>query len=252
MTPHEFTRSGAYQFCDSVERGGEFAGWALYDPEARHPDFWSVLREEWPSFDALAHDCFRRVLALHRQTWKQEADCPDRMKVYRGEPHGMLTGSLVTKGLSWTTDREVAESFARGHRGVTPTYPLVWQAEVTRDDIAFTTNERGESEVVLFNPRFDALSGPDDDGQRFKLLGWPADAVEIQRRQLARLEAQVTKLLALTKESEPDLHILIRDRREVLTITRPNRRLPLTEREIAEGAREVRAKRSAARTKKPT
>lgn len=67
------------------------------------------------------------------------AALPDTITVYRGHQH------VNENGMSWTTDREKAEWFARryGKAGE------VTERTVSKDDVLFATNEQGESEVVL-------------------------------------------------------------------------------------------------------
>jgi hypothetical protein len=57
-------------------------------------------------------------------------------------------------GLSWTTDIEVAAGFARGHRGLLSANPVVYEAYANAQKIAFASDERKESEIVLLrSPR---------------------------------------------------------------------------------------------------
>jgi hypothetical protein len=71
---------------------------------------------------------------------------PERLKVYRGQSADWEVG------LSFTIDPTVAKSFAHGHRGIRLPNPVVLEVEINKADIAFATNEREESEVVLFQP----------------------------------------------------------------------------------------------------
>jgi hypothetical protein len=54
--------------------------------------------------------------------------------------------------LSWTLDRAVAESFARGHRGIRPGKPIVVGATIKREAVALAIDDRGEAEIVIFSP----------------------------------------------------------------------------------------------------
>ena len=56
------------------------------------------------------------------------------------------------RGVSWTTDRAVAKTFARGHRGIRLPEPVVATAMVPKAAIFATFTERNESEIVL-DPR---------------------------------------------------------------------------------------------------
>ena len=53
------------------------------------------------------------------------------------------------RGLSWTTDRERAEFFARGGRFGTQADPVIASAEVAKVDLFFVSTARKEDEVVL-------------------------------------------------------------------------------------------------------
>jgi hypothetical protein len=64
--------------------------------------------------------------------------------VFRGQDSG------VRIGLSWTTDRDVAANFARGHRGLFNPDPVVLTTTIAKSSIAFAVPERNEAEVVLF------------------------------------------------------------------------------------------------------
>jgi hypothetical protein len=55
-------------------------------------------------------------------------------------------------GIAWTVDREIAEGFARGHRGIKVPEPVIASALVPKEHIFFVTDDRQEKEIVL-NPR---------------------------------------------------------------------------------------------------
>lgn len=53
------------------------------------------------------------------------------------------------RGLSWTLDEKVAQSFARGHRGIPVPDPVVVCGEIGRKHVFGVFNDRDESEIVL-------------------------------------------------------------------------------------------------------
>jgi hypothetical protein len=53
------------------------------------------------------------------------------------------------RGLPWTTDRQIAERFARGGRFPPPPDPVVASAEIEKADLFFVSTDRKESEVIL-------------------------------------------------------------------------------------------------------
>jgi hypothetical protein len=71
---------------------------------------------------------------------------PAQVKVFRG------CSRLRVRGVAWTTDRTVAEGYARGHRTLRVSEPVVASAIIPKQYIFFVTNDRNEKEVVL-NPR---------------------------------------------------------------------------------------------------
>jgi hypothetical protein len=106
--------------------------------------FWKVVQSAWESFDRIPHESF----ALFFERFAESApsspsDLPERMTVYRGQSGDDL------KGLSWSLSRQVAENFARGHRGIPVANPVVLELGITRDQVAFVCNDREEDEVVL-------------------------------------------------------------------------------------------------------
>jgi hypothetical protein len=139
---------------DSRQRPGLFLFWAkdmiyVYRIQQAAPVVWADLVREWSGFDLIDHAAFERLLKRikSRRPPAIEAELPSGpVEVYRGQ------SALSPVGLSWTLDRSVAEGFARGHRGLRVPEPVVLTRVVTRDEMAFYTNDREESEVVTFRP----------------------------------------------------------------------------------------------------
>jgi hypothetical protein len=68
---------------------------------------------------------------------------PDRITVYRGASRSRIDGAI-----SWTTDIEVAQRFAHGHRGIAVPDPVVATGTINKFDVFLATNERQESEIL--------------------------------------------------------------------------------------------------------
>jgi hypothetical protein len=77
---------------------------------------------------------------------------PDRVRVYRGCSRERINGA------SWTTDRSVAENFARGHRMIPVPDPVVATGIIAKVDIFMTHSRRNEDEVLLDPDRLQELS----------------------------------------------------------------------------------------------
>lgn len=67
---------------------------------------------------------------------------PDRFRVYRGSDASRCAG------LSWTTSRDVALGFARGHRGIQNNAPVLLSGVVTKSRVLMATNDRTEFEIL--------------------------------------------------------------------------------------------------------
>lgn len=68
---------------------------------------------------------------------------PELVTVYRGCSFPRI------RGLAWTTDRGVAESFAGGHRQIAVPMAVVAHAKVPKEAIYTVATGRKEAEVVL-------------------------------------------------------------------------------------------------------
>jgi hypothetical protein len=71
---------------------------------------------------------------------------PPLVRVFRG------CSAPRVRAVAWTTDRAVAEDFARGHRGIRVPDPVVASAIIPEEHMFFVTDGREEKEIVL-NPR---------------------------------------------------------------------------------------------------
>lgn len=127
---------------------------------AQAPDdgqrFWRLVAAQWSGFDAIPHRAYATAFRRHRPTWSPEVMAqgdrtfyealPANLTIYRGQD------ASAPLGLAWTLDREVALSFARGHRGMCNALPLLLTVTVKKEDVALAFSDRGESEIVLFVP----------------------------------------------------------------------------------------------------
>jgi hypothetical protein len=68
---------------------------------------------------------------------------PGRVTVFRG------CSRRRVRGLPWTTDRKVAEFFARGGRLARQPDPVISSAEIAKATLFFVSVSRDQSEVVL-------------------------------------------------------------------------------------------------------
>lgn len=127
----------------SQTRPWHFLNWGRRLADTDGETFWGLLVEYWSIFDQIPHEEFAALFARFRGSTPR-AGIPDKVTVYRGQDLTALPG------LSWTTDREVAYSFARGHRGIKNPNPAIMTLEVAAAEIAFLCDNRQESEVVLF------------------------------------------------------------------------------------------------------
>ena len=121
--------------------------------------FWTMIYRHWARFDGIPHEeysaLFEFLRSKHDPALMPKAgralyeSLPDEIAVYRGgdDPY-------VHRGLSWTLDYTVAKTFAQayGYAIMTHEYPVILSGIVKKSDVAFATNERRESEIVVFSP----------------------------------------------------------------------------------------------------
>lgn len=115
--------------------------------------FWPVFQEVWPTCDStwaqqealLDLLRFHQPCQAHLGTADREffASLPDIVSLYRGCSRDRLLG------LSWSTDRAIAETFARGHRGIYVPDPIVAEAQIAKTWILAVSTARGESEILI-------------------------------------------------------------------------------------------------------
>ena len=135
---------------NSTERARALAEWAMSEDGEGVPyaTFWRAVKEVWCSCDRIPHERFEQLFEVYGvddyiARRKLPKKIGETVTIYRGQD---VRGEV---GLSWSLSRQVAEGFARGHRGILNPNPMVSQREVRRDDIVFFTNARNEQEIVL-------------------------------------------------------------------------------------------------------
>lgn len=84
---------------------------------------------------------------MTRAEWKRYQLLPDTVTIFRG------CGPDNQNGLSWSLDRQVAETFPFLNRYKVDE-PLLVTARVRKEDIIALKDGRGESEVITFDPEF--------------------------------------------------------------------------------------------------
>lgn len=117
--------------------------------------FWTILHDQWSSFDAIDHFVMKQVISGFSDEWSADYlgeddrdfydSLPDTVTIYRGQ------GATEAVGLSWTTDYEVARNFSLGHRGCNRADPVIIKANVAKHNIAGAYVNREESEILVFN-----------------------------------------------------------------------------------------------------
>lgn len=111
----------------------------------------AYISEEFPlnlfeSWDVVL-ELFKNIEETTDEDSKEMYDkLPSEVKVYRG----VLTDDInIDKlGVSWTTDKKVAEMFALRFARLGGT-PYLMEGEVYKEDILYFTNAREESEVLI-------------------------------------------------------------------------------------------------------
>jgi|TARA_A100001201_G_C3952317_1_gene160036 hypothetical protein len=111
----------------------------------------AYISEEFPlnlfeSWDVVL-ELFKNIEETTDEDSKEMYDkLPSEVKVYRG----VLTDDRLkyNLGVSWTTDKKVAEMFALRFAKLGGT-PYLMEGEVNKEDILYFTNAREESEVLI-------------------------------------------------------------------------------------------------------
>ena len=115
--------------------------------------FWRVFQETWSSCDDTSKYRDELVAELYsRQPMVQFLRAGNRLFfdalsdefiAYRG------CDRSKQQGVSWTTNSQVAEKFALGHRGISVPDPVVVCVAVRKSDILAVDTARGEDEILV-------------------------------------------------------------------------------------------------------
>jgi hypothetical protein len=110
---------------------------------------WSTSEGLWPLRQTILSTLRERAAQLSPIGFMEPSDrafydsLPDPVIVFRG------CGRRRVRSLPWTTDREIAEFFARGSRFGPQRDPVIARAEIAKADLFFVSVDRKESEVIL-------------------------------------------------------------------------------------------------------
>lgn len=74
---------------------------------------------------------------------------PENIQIYRG------CSLSNVYGFSWTTERKVAEGFAKGYRGISVSNPVIASLIIPKSEVIGFYTSRKESEVVINHRRFE-------------------------------------------------------------------------------------------------
>ncbi len=118
--------------------------------------FWPAFFRWWNICDDTWHWRNRLLRALRRhnadepgtsylsETNRQFLDgLPDPVRVFRG------CSRRRARGVSWTTDREIAAGFAKGHRFISVPSPVIVAGLVPKRAVFGAIQDRQESELIL-------------------------------------------------------------------------------------------------------
>jgi hypothetical protein len=119
-------------------------------------DFWSMCDATWWHQPLLIFILRQQAPAILSDAEQKIFDAlPDPVPVFRGCSRARIGG------VSWTTERRIAEQFARGHRGIPVPDPVVVTGMIGKRDIFVTHANRNEHEVILDPDRLQELSVAD-------------------------------------------------------------------------------------------
>lgn len=116
---------------------------------------WRVFNLGWGTCDAVHPETVAELLALLRPnrpfgTAYLERDdleffdsLPEVVTIFRG------SSPSRKRGMAWTTNEQVAEGFAHGHRGMRVPNGTIFTAKVGKADILSVATDREEFEVLV-------------------------------------------------------------------------------------------------------
>lgn len=124
-------------------------------------EYWAALRSVWVDSENIYQNRdtweelwdevtpqVRRAVHPEEESWEAFNALPAEVVIYRGYAH-----EDSREGLSWTTDKEKAEWFARRHRNMTidvdePLEAILISGMVKKQDVLAYILDRGENEIV--------------------------------------------------------------------------------------------------------
>lgn len=133
------------QVMDYLHNAGDYdwmklvqANWSSLDDFHEFTDRFSEYFY-WHYKESPAGEIDRWIIEDDKKWW---SGLPEKFTVYRGCEKDRING------LSWTTDKKVASSFAKGHRMMRLNDPVIASIKITKADVYFATNDREEKEIV--------------------------------------------------------------------------------------------------------
>ena len=123
--------------------------------EVNDQKFWKLFHTSWTTFEKIDELRFEDELRKRRESWAKSYLQAQDQKFYDSLPRevtiyrGQYADDLV--GLSWTTSRDVAISFAKGHRGILNERPFFIEGIIIKTDIAGAYTARNESEILIYD-----------------------------------------------------------------------------------------------------
>lgn len=113
---------------------------------------WAAFHEGWTMCDAVTPKQIERIFScftfdtlgtahLAAEEYAFFNGLPEVVDVFRGASPDRK------RGYAWTTDEDVAERFARGHRGIGVRDGTIYRATIEKPRIWTVFTERGEAEI---------------------------------------------------------------------------------------------------------
>lgn len=147
-------------YCSSTNRLDKFLEMSAGISSNRSNFFWSVFSQIW----SICDDTWEHRNQLRKEFLRFSGSGGFEGAVKHGSREEPLLSidkyqfpltvyrgcSVVRKrGFSWTTDRKVAEGFARGHRSIKVPYAGIASCTINRKIVLARMDDRGEHEVLL-------------------------------------------------------------------------------------------------------
>lgn len=124
-------------------------------PSLTASQFWRLFHTSWIAFEKIDHINLEEYLSKRRDSWEKSYLEPADAKFYDSLPRevtifrGQDADDLV--GLSWTTDKDIAIHFAKGHQDNLNARPFLIQAIIAKADIAGAYTNRGQCEILIYD-----------------------------------------------------------------------------------------------------